>query len=89
MKANSNPAQYCCNCPCQVFKDSRKNKFTFSGVEASVRQGAKAQAYQDMSSFRNAAGRDASAHKNMNLFLREPKGRGFTENRAPRLRISD
>jgi hypothetical protein len=37
-----------------------------------VWQGAKVQAYQDMSNFRNAAGRDASALKNVKLFLREP-----------------
>jgi len=28
--------------------------------------------YQDISSFHNAVRRDASAHKNVNLFLREP-----------------
>jgi hypothetical protein len=42
-------------------KGSRKNKFTFSSVEAPAWQGAKAQDYQDNSSFRNAARQDASA----------------------------
>jgi hypothetical protein len=42
-------------------KGSRKNKLTFSSVEAPARQGAKAQEYQDISSFRNAARQDASA----------------------------
>jgi hypothetical protein len=36
-------------------KGSRKNKFTFLGVEAPAWQGAKAQDYRDISSFRNAA----------------------------------
>jgi hypothetical protein len=49
-----------------------KNKFTFSSVEAPAWQGAKAQNYQDISSFRNAARRDASALENVKLFLREP-----------------
>jgi hypothetical protein len=31
------------------FKDSRKNKFTFLGVEAPTWQGAKAQKYRDIS----------------------------------------
>jgi hypothetical protein len=42
-------------------KGSRKNKFTFSTVEAPAWRGAKAQDYQDISSFRNAARQDASA----------------------------
>ncbi|MGD8836230.1 MAG: hypothetical protein PVJ19_14900, partial [Desulfobacteraceae bacterium] len=54
--------------------EPRKNKFTFSSVEAPVWQGAKAKAYQDISSFRNAARRDASALENVKLFLREPLG---------------
>jgi hypothetical protein len=33
------------------------------GVEAPGRQSAKAQEYRDIPSFRNAAGRDASAYK--------------------------
>ena len=53
-------------------KGSRKNKFAFSSVEAPVWQGAKVQAYPDMSSFRNAARRDVSALENVKLFLREP-----------------
>ena len=53
-------------------KGSRKNKFAFSSVEAPVWQGAKVQAYPDMSNFRNAARRDASALENVKLFLREP-----------------
>jgi hypothetical protein len=44
-------------------KGSRKNLFTILGVEAPVGQGAKAQEYLDIPSFRNAAGRDASAYK--------------------------
>ena len=44
----------------------------FLGVEAPAWQGAKAKAYQDIPSFRNAVRRDASAHKNVKLFLREP-----------------
>jgi hypothetical protein len=48
------------------FTGSHKNKFAILSVEAPDRQGAKAPAYQDMSSFRNAAGRDASALKNVN-----------------------
>jgi hypothetical protein len=52
-------------------KGSRKNKFTFSSVEAPVWQGAKAQDYRDISSFRNAARQDASALQNVKLFLRE------------------
>jgi hypothetical protein len=36
-------------------KGSRKNKYTFSSVAAPAWQGAKAQEYQDISSFRNAA----------------------------------
>jgi hypothetical protein len=58
--------------PLSLTKGSRKNKFTFSGVEAPVWQGAKAKAYQDISSFRNASRRDASALENVKLFLREP-----------------
>jgi outer membrane protein assembly factor BamD (BamD/ComL family) len=58
-------------------KGSRKikKKFTFSRVEAPAWQGAKAPQYQDISSFRNAAGRDASALENVTLFLREPLAR--------------
>jgi hypothetical protein len=37
----------------QKTKGSRKNKFTFLGVEAPVWQGAKAQEHRDISSFRN------------------------------------
>jgi hypothetical protein len=37
--------------------------FAILGVEAPGRQGVKTQAYLDMSSFRKAAGRDASASK--------------------------
>lgn len=44
-------------------KGSRKNKFVISGVEAPNRQGAKMQVYLDILSFRNVAGRDASAPK--------------------------
>ena len=44
-------------------KGSRRNKFTILGVEAPVWQGAKAQEYLDIPSFRNAARRDASAYK--------------------------
>jgi hypothetical protein len=44
-------------------KGSRKNKFTILGVEAPDWQGAKGQEYLDIPSFRNAAGRDASAYK--------------------------
>ena len=44
-------------------KGSRKNKFTILGAKAPGQQGAKAQAYRDMASFRNAAGRDALTHK--------------------------
>jgi hypothetical protein len=53
-------------------KGSHKNKFTFLGVEAPAWQGAKAQEHRDISSFRNAARQDSSAHKNVKLFLREP-----------------
>jgi hypothetical protein len=53
-------------------KDSRKNKFTFSSVEAPAWQGAKAKEYQNISCFRNAARQDASALKNVKLFLFEP-----------------
>jgi len=42
---------------------SRKNKLVILVVEAPGRQGAKTQEYQDILSFRNAAGRDASASK--------------------------
>jgi hypothetical protein len=58
-------------------KGLRKNKFTFLSVEAPVWQGAKVQAYQDMSNFRNAARRDASVLKNVKLFLREPLTLGW------------
>jgi hypothetical protein len=51
---------------------SRKNKFAFSRLAAPVRQGAKVQEYRDISIFRNPAGRDAAALKNVKLFLREP-----------------
>jgi hypothetical protein len=44
-------------------KGSRKNKFSFLRVEAPVRQGAKAQAYPEIKSYRNAAWQDASALK--------------------------
>jgi len=43
-------------------KGSRRNKFTILGVEAPVGQGAKTQEYRDISSFRNAARRDASSY---------------------------
>jgi hypothetical protein len=55
-----------------VAKGSRKNKFTFSSIEAPAWQGVKAPTYRDMSSFRNAARQDASALENVKLFLREP-----------------
>jgi hypothetical protein len=55
-----------------ITKGSRKTKFSFLRVAAPARQGAKAQAYQDMSSFRNAARQDASVLKNVKLFLCEP-----------------
>jgi hypothetical protein len=42
---------------------SRKNKFAILSVEAPGWQGGKAQAYRDIPSFPNAAGRDASAFK--------------------------
>jgi hypothetical protein len=51
---------------------SRKKKFAILSVEAPVRQGAKAQPSQGMSSFRNAARRDAPTRKNAKLFFREP-----------------
>jgi hypothetical protein len=51
---------------------SRKNNFAILSVEAPDWQGAKAQAYRDMASFRNASRRDASALKIVKLFLREP-----------------
>jgi hypothetical protein len=44
-------------------KGSRKNKFAILSVEVPGWQGARALAYQDMASFRNAARRDASALK--------------------------
>jgi hypothetical protein len=44
-------------------KGSHKNKFAILSVEAPVWQGAKAQEYQDIPSFRNAAMRDGSALK--------------------------
>ncbi|MGA8242107.1 MAG: hypothetical protein WB818_16155 [Desulfobacterales bacterium] len=44
-------------------KSSQKNKFSILGVEAPDRQGAKTQEYLDIPSFRNPAGRDASAAK--------------------------
>jgi hypothetical protein len=53
-------------------KGSRKNKFAFSSVEAPVWQGAKAQDYRDISSFRNAARQDELALKSVKLFFREP-----------------
>ena len=53
-------------------KGSRKNKFAFLSVKAPVWQGAKAQQYQDISSFRNAARQDELALKNVKLFFREP-----------------
>jgi len=46
---------------CLASKGSRKNKFAILGVEAPGRQGAETQEYQDIPSFRNAAGRDESA----------------------------
>jgi hypothetical protein len=52
-----------------------KNKFTFCRVEAFAWQGAKVQEYRDISSFRNAARQDASALKNVQLFLCEPEVR--------------
>jgi hypothetical protein len=48
---------------CLASKGSRKNKFAILGVEAPSRQGAKTPEYLDIPSFRNAAGRDASASK--------------------------
>jgi hypothetical protein len=53
-------------------KGSRENKFAFLGVEAPAWQDAKVQEYRDISSFRTAAGQDASVLKNVKLFLREP-----------------
>jgi hypothetical protein len=50
----------------------RKNKFAVLSVAALVWQGAKVQEYRDISSFRNAARRDAAALKNVTLFLRDP-----------------
>jgi len=44
-------------------KGSHKNRFAILSVEAPVWQGAKAQEYQDIPSFCNAAIRDASALK--------------------------
>ena len=41
-------------------------------IETPVQQGAKVQVYQDIPSFRNVAGRDASALKNVKLFLCKP-----------------
>jgi hypothetical protein len=55
-----------------IAKGSLKIKFTFLRVEAPVWQVMKALAYRDMSSFRNAAGRDEWALKNVKLFFREP-----------------
>ena len=49
--------------PAELPKGSLRNKFTILCVEAPVGQGAKTQEYRDISSFRNAARRDASAHK--------------------------
>ena len=51
--------------PSEGFRDkgSHKNKFAILSVESPVWQGAKAQEYQDIPSFRNATGRDASALK--------------------------
>jgi hypothetical protein len=46
--------------------------FTFLSIEAPGWQGAKAQEYRDISSFRNATRQDAPALKNVKLFLREP-----------------
>jgi hypothetical protein len=47
----------------------REKEFMFSSVAAPVRQGAKAQEYRDISSFRNATRRDASAPENVKLFF--------------------
>jgi hypothetical protein len=44
-------------------KGSLKSKFAILSVEAPVWQGAKVQEYQDISNFRNAVRRDASALK--------------------------
>jgi hypothetical protein len=46
-----------------LVKGSLKNKFAILSVESPVWQGAKAQEYQDIPSFRNAVRRDASALK--------------------------
>jgi len=46
-----------------MHKGSHKNKFTILSVEAPDWQGAKAQEYQVIPSFRNAARQDASALK--------------------------
>jgi hypothetical protein len=47
---------------------SRKNKFAILGVETPAWQGAKTQEYLDIPSFRNAAGRDATAFKMRRYF---------------------
>lgn|GEM_PF-1619187 len=47
--------------PVPSAKGSRRIKFTFSGVEAHVAQGAKTPEYRDIPSFHNEAGRDASS----------------------------
>jgi hypothetical protein len=49
-----------------------EGSISFSSVEAPVWQGAKVKAYQDISSFRNAARRDASALEKVKLFLLGP-----------------
>jgi len=45
------------------YKGSRKIKFAILGVAAPGRHGVKTQEYLDIPSFRNPAGRDASAVK--------------------------
>jgi hypothetical protein len=55
-----------------ITQHSRKSEFTYLNVEAPAWQSAKVQEYFDISSFRNAARQDASAHKNVKVFFREP-----------------
>jgi len=52
-----------------------------SGIEAHVRQGVKAQEYQDISSFYNAVERDASVAEMSKLFLSEPLERKLLHTR--------
>jgi hypothetical protein len=54
------------------FMDSRKNKITFSGVEAPAWHYAKVSEHSDIPSFPNKAEQDVSAHKKVKLSCREP-----------------